>query len=938
MRSRRSTYTSIYNSSDVDSEQFDQPNDIRDATLSSKGKDTNVAGDGSLTSDIQELRNKVVELRNQELKKILATRDSVLKHLFYMNYMLSKSDSVETYTEIIDNVSEKVDQAKLRDFLQSHKLDLEKIMDPEKSTKSNSSIIVNPNAAIPNTPEHSQSTLPISNNQTPVDQTTQPKKQKRVSLPPVERMVTRAASGAINPKSVDEILKDAERLGGFASSSALSAPPTPVKLNLQPKKQPQQRAASVMSRNGEGRQTANITMGRSFEHAQTRTIDRESLISNYNNQPIYKLFQNPKKALTTEDWTVAREEVKMVRVLERIDHLKNQGLWSFQQIEPFRDPPRPYTHRDYLLDEMVWMQKDFKKERKWKIAAAFHMSRWVMDWHESKDDKERRDALCVKVRIPHKIPSKRNVDERESTQEASSDANDEVKPEPVDDARDLNDLPTNQVKWSSSSDEVMIDVESVDDEASTTNNIDQTKDNDAIIMPPPIAPNVLQNLRQKVTSLSADAFLCCLEGPDGQVYDVDSIFPDLPTYEPLRPSEKDLYIDYIHYSRIMPISKRMYRRPRSDKNVRKRSMSGDSQSSKKVKIEEEDEKESEQDTTSLFSSQDLPINVKAPRPDPETPCIWYPEDDELLMTLAKRFQYNWELVADSWNSTRGGIIGFPRTPWACYQRWAQKDNLSRFVIHENETSNEGSSEILVSDGAIDAPSSSIAGGPSTLINVRPKRDIMPKKIPKPDIPRVRRNSSLLDVMKKSAKKRQDMLLKQSQTRRNNDQPGQVVHQVPGPIELSKLKSENERRYQAHLLEQRQVAALAFQSHVRAPTGLPYGGRPPITTQNQLQAYVMQQQQRQVNTIAVQRHSTQQITSAMTQQSMNFYNNVRIQQAQRAHILQGAQTSSHQNQQQISQQHQQVGQQSPQPPPQSQQPTLQPQTTQAPQQSQQTTQQ
>ncbi|CAG8506148.1 11283_t:CDS:10 [Acaulospora colombiana] len=890
-----------------------------DASLSSKGKDANVVDDGSLPSDIRELRNKVVELRNQELKKILATRDSVLKHLFYMNYMLSKSDTIETYTEIIHDVNEKVDQAKLRDFLQIHKLDSEKKMDSEKSVKSNDSIVASPNAAIQNALEQPQNIQPTnSNNQTPIDQTAQPKKQKRVSLPPVERMVTRAASGAINPKSVDEILKDAERLGGFASSSALSTSPTPLKLNLQPRRQSQQRASPVTPR-GEGRQAANNSLGRGFENAQTRINDRE-----------LDGFEK-----------VAREEVKMVRVLERIDQLKSQCLWSFQQIEPFRDPPRPYAHRDYLLDEMIWIQKDFKKERKWKIAAAFYMARWVMEWHECKHDKDKREALCVKARIPHKSSPKQQVETRENIQEASPDGiinavNDDIKSEPVDEARGLNELPT---KWSSS-DEVMIDVESVDDET-TRINTDQTKDNDAIIMPPPIAPSVLQSLRQKVTSLPADAFLCCLEGPDGQVYDVDSIFPDLPTYEPPRPSDKDVYVDYIHYSRIMPISKRMYRRPRSVKGARKRSMSEDTQGIKKIKIEGDDvETSDEQDNkTSLFSSQSSPIHVKAPRSDLDTPCIWYPEDDELLMTLAKQFQYNWELIADAWNSTRGGITGFPRTPWTCYQRWSQKENLSQFIIiHENETSNESSNELLAGDNAIDAPSiSSTAAGPSTTANVRTKRDIIPKKVSKPEVPKARRNSSLLDVIRKSVKKRQDAILKQSQSRRTTDPPVPVIHPVLSPIELSKLKSENERRVQAALLEQRQAAALAFQSHVRAPTGVPYiaQGRPPITTSNQLQAYVMQQQ-RQANAIAVQRHPTQQIAPTMAQQS--FYNNVRIQQAQRAqHMLQGTQTPSHQNQQSISQQHQQIGQQSPQPPP-SQQAAIQSQTPQTSQQSQQTTQQ
>lgn len=96
------------------------------------------------------------------------------------------------------------------------------------------------------------------------------------------------------------------------------------------------------------------------------------------------------------------------------------------------------------------------------------------------------------------------------------------------------------------SDEV-IDVESVDDEAST--------------MPPPLAPNIVHNLRQQVFSVPLDAFTCELKGPDGQIIDPELIFPDLPPYDKPRPSDKDLIFDYIHHCRIMPITKRMYRNP-----------------------------------------------------------------------------------------------------------------------------------------------------------------------------------------------------------------------------------------------------------------------------------------------------------------------------------------------------------------------------------------
>ncbi|GAB2295492.1 Pharynx and intestine in excess protein 1 [Dionaea muscipula] len=35
-----------------------------------------------------------------------------------------------------------------------------------------------------------------------------------------------------------------------------------------------------------------------------------------------------------------------------------------------REPPRPKSHWDHVLEEMIWLSKDFESERKWKLAQA----------------------------------------------------------------------------------------------------------------------------------------------------------------------------------------------------------------------------------------------------------------------------------------------------------------------------------------------------------------------------------------------------------------------------------------------------------------------------------------------------------------------------------------------------------------------------------------
>ena|ERR1051325_1461538 len=145
----------------------------------------------------------------------------------------------------------------------------------------------------------------------------------------------------------------------------------------------------------------------------------------------------------------------------------------------------------------------------------------------------------------------------------------------------------------------------------------------------------------------------------------------------------------------------------------------------------------------------IQIRVTAPKRDQDSAAVWYPEDDELLMSLTKKYQYNWDLISDAWNSSRGLITGYERSPWDCYMRWTQKDDMSQFIInhHNDGVSEESTVEVLI-DNANDATASS-----------RPKRD-MPKNIQKRDITRPRRNSSLAEAMKKAAKKRADSNQKQ----------------------------------------------------------------------------------------------------------------------------------------------------------------------------------
>ncbi|XP_065077199.1 helicase domino isoform X2 [Ochlerotatus camptorhynchus] len=66
-----------------------------------------------------------------------------------------------------------------------------------------------------------------------------------------------------------------------------------------------------------------------------------------------------------------------VYVMQRIQELQKEGLWSERRLPKLQEPQRPKAHWDYLLEEMVWLAADFAQERKWKKAAAKKCARMV---------------------------------------------------------------------------------------------------------------------------------------------------------------------------------------------------------------------------------------------------------------------------------------------------------------------------------------------------------------------------------------------------------------------------------------------------------------------------------------------------------------------------------------------------------------------------------
>lgn len=75
-------------------------------------------------------------------------------------------------------------------------------------------------------------------------------------------------------------------------------------------------------------------------------------------------------------------------------------------------------------------------------------------------------------------------------------------------------------------------------------------------MPPPVSPNLIHQYRSTIIDLQADTTVFMLAAVvDVTLLDPQSLFPDLPLYEPPKPEDNDAYWDEVEFSRVVPITK-----------------------------------------------------------------------------------------------------------------------------------------------------------------------------------------------------------------------------------------------------------------------------------------------------------------------------------------------------------------------------------------------
>ncbi|KAG8949042.1 chromatin modification- protein VID21 [Tulasnella sp. 424] len=114
--------------------------------------------------------------------------------------------------------------------------------------------------------------------------------------------------------------------------------------------------------------------------------------------PVAALLRKATKCLSSKEWAVGFSERRFYKAMRQVEVLKSEGRWSFRQPKKSKGPILQKVHWDYVLDEMRWLQADFREERKWKTAVAFEIAHEVAAWHRASP--EERRAMCVQWRPP----------------------------------------------------------------------------------------------------------------------------------------------------------------------------------------------------------------------------------------------------------------------------------------------------------------------------------------------------------------------------------------------------------------------------------------------------------------------------------------------------------------------------------------------------------
>ena len=237
------------------------------------------------------------------------------------------------------------------------------------------------------------------------------------------RRETRIASGALERRSVSDILGETPKPSPYATKSAADSPVSAAtresfdlatsKARLADREKLEKERSKLSTvvfakpQSGETDESAKALRRISGEVLAKRGEQRDYLLTLFESKayspprsaPLASLLQSAHKTVSTADHLIDYQEQMNCRTLKRIYQLQSADRWALRQHQRAVEPARPTSHWDFLLDHAKWMRTDFREERKWKLAAAKGVAEWCAEWFAS-SAKEKR-LLEVKVKPPN---------------------------------------------------------------------------------------------------------------------------------------------------------------------------------------------------------------------------------------------------------------------------------------------------------------------------------------------------------------------------------------------------------------------------------------------------------------------------------------------------------------------------------------------------------
>ncbi|KFY23299.1 hypothetical protein V491_02595, partial [Pseudogymnoascus sp. VKM F-3775] len=541
-------------------------------------------------------------------------------------------------------------------------------------------------------------------------------------------------------------------------------------------------------------------------------------------QTLEALLASAHKTITTTNAALPFQEAQAQKIIRRIHSLQNHDKWSLRQPKRSPEPIRPTTHWDELLKEARWMRTDFREERKWKTAlarrAAYECALWV------NGDQEQRDVLQRKVVV---LESVEQVDETmvdvgdvEALAEVNAEAGDVEAPADVNVDTDAEiSHPTPDLVPSSDNDTPL----------------DEFDDEPRISLLETVAPTA-------IFSLDNDDLVFGLSRSAAS----DKLLQELPMYgAPLKVHQSDLPTSEVDPDAswrkpYLPLSKyiegkiRFTDEPPPRKKSRYEYAEESDDEDEVVFGERQQRKPQEplQVDVALFNPENKHIRDRIHaghqfRPPSEFPMPlqsffenrhpsqWTWAEDDELKQLVREYQYNWSLISSMLTSK--GVYytaAERRTPWECFERWIHLEGLPA-DMQKTHYFRAYNSRLEAAQRSLLLQIQAQAAQPPPAVGSAPVRQIRRSTTSvRVERRRNQKHLTLVDSMRKVAKKRETTAQKQQQAqslanmRKANDTPAQPINKHT-PAQFSKIKHDREQA----ILEQKARLVQQQEAHRRA---------------------------------------------------------------------------------------------------------------------------